>query len=638
MLLGVTLVSALVVAAAQFACDPLVPITCGLPFPNDFWRNATSGHLTLSPETLPVSTLNEKFVVDEWNALDGFSPIPAIQSYFPNLSLDNLPHFWNISRSLDNDCPTVLLDATTGERIPHWVELDHASDIDHPDGYERTLMMWPAYRLNDSTRYIVAMRGLVTNEGGPVETSAAFARLRDDVPSPDPAVEARRKHFDDSIFSVLASHGVERNTLDLAWDFTTSSTDMLTSRLLHMREDAFARVNQTDIDYVIVESQDFPQEHIARKLIGFMKVPWYLTCVLPTQNCRLNTSPDAPNKPEFVAYEEVQFTILIPYKPVVNGTTVGVMQYGHGLFGSQSEVNTGYLDAEADKYGYVIGAVDEIGLSYIDEVPVGYMMLTNLSNFPIIPDRLHQGVLNELLLTRLMTSDKFVNDPHVVFNGKSVIDPTKRYYYGNSQGGILGMVYMGITNDVERGVIGVGGGPFGLLLPRSADFDILYDILRPRYTKPQDRMLLLSVMQLLWDRCEPSGWLHHISDSPLPNTTSHRVIFHYGLGDAQVSWLGTMTAARSVGAKMYSSNVKEYNATLFGFPFVDDSTVLKEGNLALGFDFGVPPVPYVNVAPSKKYDTHEDTRRTSFAQEQTHQFLATGEIVNACKGPCKVPK
>ena len=41
-------------------------------------------------------------------------------------------------------------------------------------------------------------------------------------------------------------------------------------------------------------------------------------------------------------------------------------------------------------------------------------------------------------------------------------------------------------------------------------------------------------MQMLWDRLEPAGYLSHISDEPLPNTPRHRVLIHYGLGDAQV--------------------------------------------------------------------------------------------------------
>lgn len=49
-----------------------------------------------------------------------------------------------------------------------------------------------------------------------------------------------------------------------------------------------------------------------------------------------------------------------------------------------------------------------------------------------------------------------------------------------SQGGIFGSVYMSVTTDVTRGSIGVGGTPYSLLLPRSADFTDLFEILKSR--------------------------------------------------------------------------------------------------------------------------------------------------------------
>lgn len=98
---------------------------------------------------------------------------------------------------------------------------------------------------------------------------------------------------------------------------------------------------------------------------------------------------------------------------------------------------------------------------------------------------------------------------------------------------------------------------------------------------------------------EPAGYLHAISRDPLPNTPAHRIVQHYGLGDAQVTWLGDQTIGRSVNASMFQSNVVEGNVTLFGFPFVGDGASVKEGNFIQGFDFGVPVVPFTNVPPPR---------------------------------------
>lgn len=39
---------------------------------------------------------------------------------------------------------------------------------------------------------------------------------------------------------------------------------------------------------------------------------------------------------------------------------------------------------------------------------------------------------------------------------------------------------MSVTTDVERGLIGVGGGSYSLLLPRSKDFETLGAVLKAR--------------------------------------------------------------------------------------------------------------------------------------------------------------
>ena len=100
-----------------FACDALVPEVCGYPFPNDFFRDVNgSGLLNLTSATMPLTVDGRGVdpVAGGWDALDGFSPLPALLAYFPALSLDNLPRYWNIQASLDDACPTVLVRRSDG--------------------------------------------------------------------------------------------------------------------------------------------------------------------------------------------------------------------------------------------------------------------------------------------------------------------------------------------------------------------------------------------------------------------------------------------------------------------------------------------------------------------------------------------
>ena len=209
-------------------------------------------------------------------------------------------------------------------------------------------------------------------------------------------------------------------------------------------------------------------------------------------------------------------------------------------------------------------------------------------------------------------------------------------FFRNSQGGIMGALYMAVSTDVTRGLIGVGGAPYSLLLPRSKDFGALGDVLKLRYPDPLALSTLLSVFQLLWDRAEPAGYADAVSQDVLPNTPEHRVLIHYGLGDAQVTWLGAQTLARSIGnAWTFESNVQEGNETRFGIHIARDAAVLTTENAVVGFDFGAPTAPFTNVPAADATDAHEKPRRDRHAQDMMNRFFTTGEIVNTCGGPCR---
>lgn len=78
-----------------------------------------------------------------------------------------------------------------------------------------------------------------------------------------------------------------------------------------------------------------------------------------------------------------------------------LLQYGHGLFGSQKEVASGYLEAQANQYGYVLFACDWWGMAEYDVPAIAEMLSLNLSDFRIIPDRLTQGMVNAHMLMHL---------------------------------------------------------------------------------------------------------------------------------------------------------------------------------------------------------------------------------------------
>lgn len=135
-----------------------------------------------------------------------------------------------------------------------------------------------------------------------------------------------------------------------------------------------------------------------------------------------------------------------------------VMQYGHGLLSDQMEITQDYLQKQGNVFGYVIAGTNWWGLDQWDVVPLVEMVLFNLTDFSIVPDRCQQGVVNQMALTRLLMGN-LANDPALMVNNQTMIDPSRHYYTGNSLGGIMGGVLMAVSQvqpqrgreDGERG-------------------------------------------------------------------------------------------------------------------------------------------------------------------------------------------
>ena len=115
--------------------------------------------------------------------------------------------------------------------------------------------------------------------------------------------------------------------------------------------------------------------------------------------------------------------------------------FGHGLLGNGDQVQ-GSINPDLAQEGAMIAcATDEIGMAS-EDLPFVAGALTDFSNFSVVPDRLQQGLLDELFLARLMyhpgglgTVPAFQDGDGIDPGGSSVIRTDHVYYMGASQGG-----------------------------------------------------------------------------------------------------------------------------------------------------------------------------------------------------------
>jgi hypothetical protein len=640
-------------------CDPIVPTHCGFPYPSSVWTQpdstrVTGMHVYFGDTTLP-SYDNEGDHIDKTPFIqrDGFSPGGGIMTSMPGATTTGLADAYHIDQSMTPTSPTVLIEADTGALVPHWAELDSLPSTvtynAHNGADASTFFIRPALRLKDNTRYIVAIRNVVDSTGTPLPPSPVFQALRDNTPSSDLSVAPRRALYAD-ILSKLQAASIDTTSLQLAWDFTTASQTDTTSWMLHMRDDALATVGTAGPAYTYTQCTktpsgpsnatcgitDNPNPYIRRRIVGQMTVPLYLDN--PNPGASLNFGPGGRDTgmPTQNGTAVFQFLVQIPNSLVNSGKPGPIIQNAHGLFGDQTEGQDSYMAETCDREGYVEIAVDLVGMASDDgSTYVPNLVAGDISQFYHVVDRLHQGFINELLAMRMMRGN-MATDPATIFDGKPTIDPTTSYYRGDSQGGISGGVYMAISTDVTRGLLGEPGAPYNTLLDRSADFNGFFLIIQGAYPNPLDIQLGLGLIQSLWDRAEPDGYIPYISQNMLPNTPAHNILIHTAIGDQQVTPLGAHFIARTVGAQ----NLMTVNRELYG---IQDAASGFSGNGICEWDFGLPASqsPVTNVPPpTSSPDPHDTLRQQADAQDMADIFFRTGVVTQTCPGggPCAAPQ
>jgi hypothetical protein len=655
------------------ACDPLVPTQCGYPFPSNVYlvpstTTTTKMHVAIPAEAMPQTTtmgrVDPALVADS----DGFSPGQGIITHLPGATITGLPTQDTIALSVTTGSPTILLNADTGALVPHFSELDE--EFGNDEDSARAFMLRPVVRLADATRYIVAIRHVVDATGTALAPTPVFQALRDGTSSCDPSVALRQSLYAD-IFAKLAAAGIEKSDLQLAWDYTTASRQNNTAWFLAMRDDALAKVGTMGPSYTLFPpaaagttpdpttspscnnltvgtnpaqthalspseigsgncSQDSPDSNIWRRLFGLMTVPIYTTT--PNPGAALDFGPDGvPVQNGTAQYE---FEVNIPVSATMKAGSP--LQNGHGLLGAKTEGQDSYL-AEIDNQGdFVSVAVDLIGMCSDDDTTVLNALSGDPLQFKDDIGRQHQGILNELLSMRLMNA--LANDPMTFYNGtQPTIDATNHYYRGDSQGGIFGTTYMAVSTDVTRGVLGEPGAPYNLLLNRSGDFGPFFLLLKINYASSRDIQYLLGLLQMVWDRTEPDGYVPYIVANNLPGTPAHQVLIHANIGDYQVTPLGAEIIARAVGAQ----NLSPVNREVYG---LTDSAGPINGSAIVEWSWGLLPAPETNTPPSNLCppnappdcgDPHDQLRTQPASIQQEIDFFGTGTVTQTCSpAPC----
>lgn len=628
-------------AVLSQGCNPLAwESDCLLPYPTDFFREGDGGSFRVTlPEVAlvqPRSATKPRINPFQDFPTDGFSQHQPIVAFFPEgIDDSDFPSFLDdLSGSVELSNRSLLMNAATGELVPHFIELDYQN----ADREDRVLIMRPLQALDFETRYIVAYQGLESPSGNSVSAPSGFAHLRDGTGSDDEyvndAIAAIADDFEESVFKPLEGAGVDRDGLQLAWSFTTQSFDAVTHDM--------RRVRQLMIDYMadnsvevsnieIIEGEDLPthmQNNVAMMITGDISVPLFLESTATDARLRR----DGDGEVESVESAEYKFTAIIPDSVLAldDPSTARVIQFGHGFFGNQDE-SWDYPRNLAARMGAVVFATDWIGMSNMDGGQALSFIISDLQNVYRFVHRVHQGMANYIALSEAIQTTIHAH-PDFQHEGQPLYDPDTLSFLGISQGHILGGTFLALSPHIDRAALHVGAMSFTTLMSRANPFMAFLTPIISSLSGPVEVQKLVTLSAHALDRIDPSTWVNHTLSNTLEGSPASRsVLMHAGFGDTSVPNMGTHMHARSLGLPQLAPAPRE-------LPFMET----QGGPLSSAFvelDTLIDPAPDMSSRlNTDTNDVHTKLRRQTVVMDQIDAFLRhDGQVIHQCGDePCSV--
>ncbi len=617
---------------AEGPCDPIDPSHCMYPFPSNLYLTADAARATGFTldfgNALPKNLDDKPIESAPYKRLDGYGVgTPILTGAFPDIDYTGLATEFDTAPSLAADAPILWFEdtGTTLVRVPYFVD----KDVTETDPAKRVLVVRPAAIMKEGTRYVVAFRNVKNTAGATIAPSEAFAAFKAGTAS---GASATRQAGFDAVFADLTAAGVDKASLQLAWDFTTASCDALHGTMQHMISDAFATTGESGPALVDIEVEVLEHETWALEIRGNIEVPHYMkpTPMYGTSGdvWIFNDGPDG--KPVQNGTRKAPFWIRVPKSAIpAEGEAAiphALVMYGHGQNGEGTQVRSGTFGRIAQDYHYIYFATDMWGMAEEDVSGI-IDMLFDLSGFPRMADRLHQGMLNHVLLARSMR--EHLPALAAITERGIAIDKTRLYYTGISQGGIYGATVVALSPDMQRGHLGVPGNNYGFLLSRSRNFAPFFIGLESGYPERWRQLTVIPTIELLWEQGDPVSYMRHLHDSPFPGQGPNEVLLAPAKGDVQVPVTSNEWVARSnIGIPIMAP----YDTDRPAPSGTETATYPRTGSGIVLYNYGNPwPTPSEIVPPtSDAPDPHGSPRGAAHHNRQLAHFLETGEIIDVC--------
>ncbi len=611
------------------------------PFPSAHVSAAaetpTGCRIAIPQGALPVGVDSDPIDVERFDRRDGFSP-GQTSWWWPQVPIDpaTLPSWQDPAGSLAADSGVQLWDLDSGERLLGFAETDAFPDQGE---HQRAVLIRPLKAFPLGARVaVVVTSAVLTLAGAPLTAPSAFAAVRDGGDGPNQAVTA---HYN-ALLGRLEELGVSRSSVVLAWDFKVGTAASITLPLDHVLQEMRAEVPldpnfepMVNVDALLsTDGGPLPASGLWRELRASAQLTHFLWDEDDAASDEEHDAGvfrlDSEGLPVPRGLDEAFLIAAVPESVrTAEAGTVPVVVFGHGIFSAPQE----YISHATDQNSSVellnrLGAIgigsEWRGLTERDR-PDAVRVAANLGRFPLITDKMVQGVSNQAAIARL-TQTAFVDHPAFQSEGGgSLIDPTRVMYFGISLGGIEGATLLSLSEVLDTGVVHVPGSTWSTMLERSTHWNTFETFVFEALDLPWERQLIYAVSQLYWDPVDPI--VHGV------NLADRNVLMQVSVGDEQVPNFTAEALARTIGLSQVPPGVD----TVYGLAQgVLPSPPATSGYMQFDSQLGLPPTN--NRPASSNYGAHTAIRHTDEVMSQVEGYFANGSegtIIDVCDGgPC----
>lgn len=510
-----------------------------------------------------------------------------------------------------------------GTRVPLWIRYEDAPSRFLP-AHWLALLPFPGAPLRPGTTYAaVVTDGVRTATGTPFGADEDLAALLGSGGSA--AVEAARPAFA-PLLEYLDEVGLERARVVGATVFTTRrAADLLEAARAVVYRDApapvladLAHTGQTDT-YDLYE--------------GTYEAPIFQQGDPPYRSEGGQIEVDAQGDPVLVRLETLRVALTVP-RDVMPAGGWPVVIYRHGTGGDYlTFVENGTADRLAnvlDASYQVIGRLAALSIDGVMHGPrageEGGSPEERFYNFnnPIAGrDNSRQEAIDNFQLLRLAQGVDLAAAPET--GDPLRFDPERVYYFGHSQGGITGALFVPFEPELRGAVLsGTGAHLLLTLLRKDSEFNIpaLLELALndPDYGTLDEFHPVLTLVQTYIEPADPLSYVRAYLREPPAGNGPKNLFLSYGVGDSFTPNLTTRSLAAAVGVAPAGEVYDAYEAMELAGPVSPLTPPVCEN---VETTAGAATAVVVQYRPRSGEDGHFVVFDNMIARRQSTAFLAT---------------